>query len=1139
VRRVRHCHWFLLLVAGVCGLTATGSPVAFDIPSEPANEALLAFSRQAKIDVLFSFDDLRKTESAGLQGEFEPGDALARLLRGTGFESRQTGDGKFIITPEAHPTGSLKGRLVDPSGTGIHAARVMLPLARQAVTTDASGTFDFPSVPPGTYELIATAAGFDPLRVAAVGIDRNHVLALEPRTLQPSADPSRLAPFIVEGESAKARPIDHSEAPLGPRIAAGNLDLARTEAGALPFTIYSRTQISRSGVVNLNEFLQRELLDSNASMLPPEQSGSTDSFIAGSTNLALRGYEPDSTVVLVNGRRMPEILTAFTSRDQPPDVNFIPLSLVQQVEVLPVSASALYGGNAVGGVINIVLRPEADAQATEVTTTYTNSLGGYDASQSSLSLLHTESLLHGALRVRVNATFTRATPPIERELGYLERRIHSATPLDEAVFGATPNIHTFRPTIVPEAPGPASSNPAAFTPPTDSLQPSAPNLGLAALPGLFGPGSSPVTSVAPGADGSAALAGFAAREGVRNTAFFKSPGGFASAPNTVDYLYGRRQQRSVYYGSAVYDVTPWLQLGFDGTYATTTINRGYDVLSADLTLRAASPLNPFRQDVDVSLNETPRALGENYSTGRIEYGSAVAGAVVTLPRQWKLSVDGQYAHNLVKFRGLAGASLDRWQNLVDRGIYNPLRDTQVFAAPQEFYDQVLIYRGAKDRFVTLGNYDTLDLAARLTQESIHLPTGTGIINLGADYRRNHLASLTDDVRFADGTLARDPLRISGRTLRRYSFFGELQAPLVPRRWLGARIERADTDLALRYLAADRAGERTFAPTAGLKLDFVDGLTLRGSVSASSRVPTPLLWRPLIAAGAGDGTVSSANLQPIYDPIRKQSYLVDQQEIVNLGLRAESALTQTAGIMFRRGKIHRFRVALDFVDTRKVNEIVTLNPAEIVELEALWPDRVTRAPLAPGDTHAVGKVTSVITSTINLASRHSQNWNTLLDYAWTECAGGTLELYGRLMTFTRFDRQVLPHSPVINELQFPDTGTGVLRYRANFGTAWSNREFGSGIDGHYFHSRVLPMSEWDAQGHDRIRPFWQFDAFLQHDIARWLPWDASRHTLRLQARVNNVLGAPFPKFINDPSGAGVQPYGDWRGRVYSLSLTATF
>jgi outer membrane receptor protein involved in Fe transport len=59
------------------------------------------------------------------------------------------------------------------------------------------------------------------------------------------------------------------------------------------------------------------------------------------------------------------------------------------------------------------------------------------------------------------------------------------------------------------------------------------------------------------------------------------------------------------------------------------------------------------------------------------------------------------------------------------------------------------------------------------------------------------------------------------------------------------------------------------------------------------------------------------------------------------------------------------------------------------------------------------------------------------------------------------------------------------------------------------------------------------------VGRWLPWKSSRYGLRGQLRVNNLFGTGFPKYANEGSGAGVQPYGDWRGRTYSLSLTATF
>ena len=75
--------------------------------------------------------------------------------------------------------------------------------------------------------------------------------------------------------------------------------------------------------------------------------------------------------------------------------------------------------------------------------------------------------------------------------------------------------------------------------------------------------------------------------------------------------------------------------------------------------------------------------------------------------------------------------------------------------------------------------------------------------------------------------------------------------------------------------------------------------------------------------------------------------------------------------------------------------------------------------------------------------------------------------------------------------------------------------------------------------DRLRPLWTFDPFVQADLGRWIPWPDTRYGLRAQFRVNNVLSAPFPKYVWDSSGAGVQPYGDWRGRSYSLSLTATF
>ncbi|MES1168560.1 MAG: hypothetical protein ABUL61_05270, partial [Oleiharenicola lentus] len=273
--------------------------------------------------------------------------------------------------------------------------------------------------------------------------------------------------------------------------------------------------------------------------------------------------------------------------------------------VLPVSASALYSGNAVGGVINIVLRP--DTECTELLTTYTNALGGFDAPQTSVSLQHGRNLLGGKLRFRLNATFTRTEPAVESELNYQYHRLAAGTGL---LPRATPNVES-----------------ANATP-------------------LFGPGSPGFTSVAPGADGSTGLAAFSGRAGVCSTELFDTPGGLASSFNSSDYLYGRAQRRAAWYGSVVYDVTPWLQLGLDANYATTVVHRGYDLFSTTLKLPAASPFNPFGQDVNVALNETASRLGEDYNEAQLESWSVVGGALLKLPGDWQISLDGQYAHNV-------------------------------------------------------------------------------------------------------------------------------------------------------------------------------------------------------------------------------------------------------------------------------------------------------------------------------------------------------------------------------------------------------------------------------------------------------------------------------------------------------------
>jgi hypothetical protein len=770
--------------------------------------------------------------------------------------------------------------------------------------------------------------------------------------------------------------------------------------------------------------------------------------------------------------------------------------------VLPVSASALYSGNPVGGVINIVLR--ANVNVSEVTAHTSNATGGFDAPQSTLSLLHGQSLLKGALRLRFNAAFSEIVPVTESEVGYIQTKAKKDSAAAR-LHRATPNVRS-----------------ATGTP-------------------LFGSGAATDTSVAPGADGQGGVDAFVGREGERSLALFDVPAGLANSPTSIDFPYGPRQSMASVFASVVFDVLPWLQFGVDGLYSRTEASRGYDVFAATLRLAGDSPLNPFGQPVDVSLNEWAPLLGESYNQAEREFSSVVLGAALKLPADWRVSLDAQRGRSVTRYRGLAGVDLQRWQRLVDRGDYQPLRDTQRFGPPPAFYDEVLMYAGGRGRTIEIGDYQTLDTAFRVTNPTLRFPTGSAAVNLGGDFRLTELAGYTDEQRFGDGTFAAMPVRWTGRTLQRLSVFGELQAPVVPARWLPGWMRELQADLAARYTMADSTQEANVAPTGGLKIGLAGGFALRGSVATSNRLPTPYMNTKVEnAAGLRATGVGGVNHVPVFDPARQESYGVRASDALNPNLRPEAAVTRALGVIYERGRTHRLRVAVDFVDTQKSGELLYLDPQTLLNLEETFPHRVIREPSQPGDARGAGYVTSVLKGNFNLAWRHSQNVNTTVDYAWTECHGGTLEVFGRWMDFQKYDRQLLPGSPVVDQLRYPDgSAPGLLKHRVNFGGGWSNRSYGLRLDGHFYDERALPAVEWLSQGGRAIKAYWQFDLSLQKDLSRWLPWKSSRYGLEAQLRVNNLFDTAPPEYANDPSGAGVQSYGDWRGQTYALSLRASF
>lgn len=126
--------------------------------------------------------------------------------------------------------------------------------------------------------------------------------------------------------------------------------------GPAPLVTIDRTQIDHSGAVSLTDVLRN---------LPQLSSGSysetfTNNLAAGGAGASLRGLGLNSTLVLVNGRRFPKYGLALNINQGFVDLNSIPLAAVERIEVLKDGASAIYGADAMAGVINIILRQSYD-----------------------------------------------------------------------------------------------------------------------------------------------------------------------------------------------------------------------------------------------------------------------------------------------------------------------------------------------------------------------------------------------------------------------------------------------------------------------------------------------------------------------------------------------------------------------------------------------------------------------------------------------------------------------------------------------------------------------------------------------------------------------------------------------------------
>src|SRR5450631_1822043 len=132
--------------------------------------------------------------------------------------------------------------------------------------------------------------------------------------------------------------------------------------------VITREQMLQQGFTSVSDVLRNLTANNNGTL----STGFARAFAAGASGVSLRGLNVGATLVLIDGYRMAGYPRSDDAQRQFVDLSSIPFVAVERIEVLLDGASAIYGSDAIAGVVNIILKKDfkgTNALATGGTTT--------------------------------------------------------------------------------------------------------------------------------------------------------------------------------------------------------------------------------------------------------------------------------------------------------------------------------------------------------------------------------------------------------------------------------------------------------------------------------------------------------------------------------------------------------------------------------------------------------------------------------------------------------------------------------------------------------------------------------------------------------------------------------------------------
>ncbi len=1066
------------LVAIACAISMSAHAIAdepkkVDIPAGDLRQALLQLSKQYGADLVYRPEQVTGLKTHGAHGELTTKQAVSLLLEGTPLEVRTDPSGAMLIAP-AH-TLSLK------QGEG-------------------SGSEDPPE---GAHS--SKSSSRDGLQMAEVD--------------QQTPSDSSVDKDKKDDKQAKKETLDEYRLHLPEILVVGSrsldTDIKRNRDDVQPYYIFDSQTVEQSGASSVEDFLQRRLtMNVTASTNGQQAGGATGNL----SSIDLRGLGPNQTLILLNGRRNASI--SFQGDSQQPDINGIPLAAVERIEVLPASAAAIYGGGAVGGVINIVLRHNYIGG--EARLLYDDTWNG-NAPVRTVDAVIGTPLEGGRTHLMLSGHYSDAGQLLAQDRPELIQRsltlrnTNTPYPSPYALYG-----------FFPFATG-ATANIGAFS--NLTLKNGTPlNSPFTFVPSGFSATSDP-----------AALVANAGRQNLKPPHTSQSNGDLQAievAPRIKSAILTLHREMSAN-----------LELFTEFSYSSNRSRANLDTSfpSFLVPVPAAAPTNPFQQSVNVAF-PFPSA-GATVADNVVR--RSTTGLTVRLPRSWSAETDFTWAHDEFVTSQAVGDNGDL-ETALASGTINPFVDTQRFPL------DLTPYMGSQ---VFTGGSSTNDLGLHLAGPVGHLPGGAPNLSVGIEYRKESNSDAFSHERFPNFPAVRFDATYPGQSEKIKSVYAETELPVVAAQNALAAVQQLDLQFALRWddysissTTTSISGPSTPVlhssshltstnPTVGLRYRPIRELMIRASYGTSFLPPTfsQLAPQPPFST-LGFG---------VTDPRRGNEPVGAFQETFggNPNLRPEKSRSLEAGIVLEPRSLESLRLALDWYRIEKRDNIASLDVATILSDEALFPGRVTRGPVPPGDPFGVGRITAIDVSLANLTRLRTEGYDLSVDYRTPVLPYGRFRLFALGTLIRKFERQSAFAAPLADVLNYPALGTfgGPIKHKANASLTWEVRRWNVGWSARYFGSYKQvgpPLLDYLGfvvqQGSDHIPSQTYHDVWASYKLESTGSNLAARLTDKLEIRfgVKNVFNTVPPFDAIGPQSA-YSGFGDPRLRDYWLSAKTSF